>query len=93
MASCDLLDLKCIFVNELIGSAMLSVLLAAIIFFIFSSKLKIGFRTAFVVSIPMILLFGMMLGGFSAIYAFITVLLGFLLASIFQKLIGNQGFI
>ncbi len=90
MTSCDLLDLKCIFVNELIGSAVLSVLIAAIIFFIFSSKLKIGFRTAFVVSIPMLLLFGMMLGGFSAIYAFITVLLGFLIASIVQKIISGR---
>lgn len=93
MVGCDLLDLKCIFVNELIGSVALTVVLAALLLFIFTSKINVGFRTAFVTAIPLILLFGMIFGGFSAIYAFITVMVGFLLAAIFQKLIGNQGFI
>lgn len=90
MPSCDLLDLRCIFVNELVGSAFLSVIIATIFFFIFSSKIKIGFRTSIVVAVPVLLIFGLTLTGFSALYAFITVLVGFMLAAVFQKLIGNR---
>lgn len=90
MPGCDLLDLRCIFVNELVGSAFLSVIIATIFFFIFSSKIKIGFRTSIVVAIPVLLIFGLTLTGFSTLYAFITVLVGFMLAAVFQKLIGNR---
>ena len=90
MPSCDLLDLRCIFVNELVGSAFLSIIIATIFFFIFSSKIKVGFRTSIVVAVPVLLIFGLTLTGFSALYAFITVLVGFMLAAVFQKLIGNR---
>jgi len=85
-----LLDLRCIFVNELVGSAFLSIIIATIFFFIFSSKIKVGFRTSIVVAVPVLLIFGLTLTGFSALYAFITVLVGFMLAAVFQKLIGNR---
>ena len=90
MPGCDLLDLRCIFVNELAGSAFLSIIIATIFFFIFSSKIKIGFRTSIVVAVPILLIFGLTLTGFSTLYAFITVLVGFMLAAVFQKLIGNR---
>ncbi|KKN65807.1 hypothetical protein LCGC14_0477430 [marine sediment metagenome] len=90
MPGCDLLDIRCIFVNELVGSAFLSIILASILFFVFSSKIKVGFRTSIVVGIPILLIFGLTLTGFSTLYAFITVLLGFMLAAVFQKLIGNR---
>ena len=90
MPSCDLLDLRCIFVNELVGSAFLSIIIATIFFFIFSSKIKVGFRTSIVVVVPILLIFGLTLTGFSTLYAFITVLVGFMLAAVFQKLIGNR---
>ena len=90
MPSCDLLDLRCIFVNELVGSAFLSIIIATIFFFIFSSKIKMGFRTSIVVAVPILLIFGLTLTGFSTLYAFITVLVGFMLAAVFQKLIGNR---
>jgi len=90
LPSCDLLDLRCIFVNELVGSAFLSIIIATIFFFIFSSKIKVGFRTSIVVAVPVLLIFGLTLTGFSALYAFITVLVGFMLAAVFQKLIGNR---
>jgi len=88
--ACNLLDFRCIFVNELVGSAFLSIIIATMFFFIFSSKIKIGFRTSIVVAVPVLLIFGLTLTGFSTLYAFITVLAGFLLAAVFQKLIGNR---
>ena len=93
MVGCELLDWKCIFVNELIGSAALAVLFAAILFFVFSSKIKIGFRTTIVIAIPLILILGMAIGGFEALYAFITLLVALMIAAVFQKIVGNQGFI
>ncbi len=90
MAACDLLDLRCIFVSELVGSVVLAVVLAAMLFFIFASKVKIGFRTTVVVSIPIILLFGLAIGSFSALYGFLTLFIGIIIAVIFQKMVGNK---
>ena len=90
MVACDLLDLRCIFVSELVGSVTLAVVLAAMLFFIFSSRIKIGFRTTIVVSIPILLLFGLAIGSFSALYAFLTLFIGIIIAIIFQRMIGNK---
>jgi hypothetical protein len=90
---CELLDFRCIFVNEIVGSAFLATVLAAILFFIFVGKTKVGFRTSVVLAIPVLLMFGLVISGFPVIYAFVTVLVGFMLAAIIQKIIGNQGFI
>ncbi len=59
--ACNLLDFRCIFVNELVGSAFLSIIIATMFFFIFSSKIKIGFRTSIVVAVPVLLIFGLTL--------------------------------
>ncbi|KKN67052.1 hypothetical protein LCGC14_0466060 [marine sediment metagenome] len=90
MVGCDLLDLKCIFVSELVGSVTLAVVLAAMLFFIFASRVKIGFRTTIVISIPILLLFGLAIGSFSALYGFLTLFIGVIIAVIFQKMVGNK---
>lgn len=87
MASCDLLDLRCIFVNELVGSAVLSVVLTAILVFVFADKNNLGFRTTLLTSVPFLLMFGLILSSFSAIYAFITIIVGIMLGAIFMKII------
>ncbi len=90
MAGCDLLDLKCIFVSELVGSVTLAVVIASMLFFIFASRVKIGFRTTIVISIPILLLFGLAIGSFSALYGFLTLFIGVIIAVIFQKMVGNK---
>ena len=84
---CDILDLRCIFVNELVGTAFLTIILGAIFYFIVASKMKLGFDTTVVLSIPLILLIGLMIGGFAVLYAFISLLIaimiGWLLTRIF----------
>ncbi|KKM80405.1 hypothetical protein LCGC14_1340190 [marine sediment metagenome] len=87
--ACEILDFRCIIVSELIGSVVLSILLGAIVYFIVASKLRWGFDTTILVSIPIILILGLAVGGFSAIFAFLTVLVGILVAWIFNKIIGN----
>lgn len=90
MASCQVLDLRCIFVNELIGSMLLAVVIAAIFYFIFASKLRLGFDTTIAFAFPVLLLFGIAIGGLSVIMAFSTVVIGFMLAWIFNKFVGNR---
>jgi len=86
---CEILDFRCVLVNELIGSTILTIIIAAIFYFIIASKMKFGFDTTIALSIPILLLLGIVFTGFSAIYAFATIIVGILLAWIFNKIIGN----
>jgi len=90
MAGCEILDFRCIFVSEIVGSVFLATLLAILFYFIIASKLNWGFTTTIGFAIPLILILGLTLTGFSAIMAFMTVIIGFMLAWIFNKLIGNR---
>ncbi len=90
---CDVLDLRCIFVNEIFGSIALATLFAIISYFIFTSKIRIGFRSSLVIFVPLVLIFSLAFGGFALIYPFVTLFVAILLAIIVQKIIGNQGFI
>jgi len=87
---CDILDIKCILVNELIGNAALALILAAIGYFIIASKMKLGFDTTLVLSVPILLGLASVIIGFSAIYSIITIIAGTLLALGFNRLIGNR---
>lgn len=87
---CDILDFRCIIVNELIGTAVLAVVIGAIFYFIIASKLKFGFDTTIIMAFPFLFILGLAIAGFSAIYAFATVLIGIMLAWIFQEIIRNR---
>ena len=89
MPVCELLDFRCIFVNEIVGNAFLAAILAAIIFFIFAGKMKIGFRTTFVLAIPVLLIIGSAVSGFIILYSFITLLVALMFALIVRKIIGE----
>ena len=86
---CELLDFRCILVNELVGSTLLAVVLAAIMYLIVAGKLKFGFDTTIALAIPILFLVGLAVSGFSAIYAFGTLLAALLIAWLFNKIIGN----
>jgi len=88
--TCDLLDLRCIFVNELIGNVVLTVIISAIVYFIIAGKLRLGFDTTIAFTIPLLLIIGLMFTGFSAIFAFATILIGLLIAFLFNHIIGNR---
>ncbi len=90
MASCDVIDFRCIFVNEIVGDAILATVLALVLYFVFASKSRLGFDTTIVLLFPLLLIFGLAFAGFSTIYAFSTVLVGLLLAVLFNKIIGNR---
>lgn len=90
MAICDVLDLRCIFVNEIVGSVLLTAVFSVIIYFIIAAKLRLGFDTTIAFLLPIILIFGLMLTGFSTIYYVITIFVGILVAWVFNEIIRNR---
>ncbi len=87
--ACDILDLQCIFVGELIGNMVLTFLIAVIFYFIIASKLRFGFNTTLVVAIPFLFIFGIAIGGITSVMAFSTLFIGIFLAWTFNKIMGN----
>lgn len=90
MAACDILDFRCIYVSEIAGSILVAILLAAILYFIMASRLNWGFNTTVGLLFPAILIIGLSLAGFSAIFAFATVMVGFFLSWILNRIFGNR---
>lgn len=87
--ACDILDLRCMFVSEIVGSVTLAIVLGAIFYFISASKMRLGFDTTIAFSLPLLLLLGIAFTGFNLIYAFATIIIGLMLAWMFNKIIGN----
>ena len=85
MAVCDIFDIRCVVVNELIGSLALTVIVMSIVYFIFASKIRLGFDTTIFLAIPLVLIFSLATIGFSAIYAFGAIVAGILLAITFIR--------
>lgn len=87
---CNLIDFRCIFVSELAGTALMAIMLGLVLYFIAASKLNWGFTTTVGFLIPIVLIFGLAITGFSAIMAFSTIILGLMLAWVFNKFTGNR---
>ncbi len=87
--ACDILDWRCIFVNELIGSVVLAIIFGAILYFVFASKMRLGFDSTLAFSVPVLLVIGIAIGGLQALMAGLTILIGLLVAFLFNKMIGN----
>lgn len=90
MVGCEILDFRCLFINEIIGSITLAVVFGAIFYFIIASKLRFGFDTTIAFALPVIIIMGLAMGGFPIIYAFTTVIVAWMLGFLFQKLIGSR---
>lgn len=76
--------------NEIVGNVLLTVMLAAMFYFIVAGKLRWGFDTTIAFSLPVVLIFGLAMAGFSAIMAFATVIVGFMLAWIFTQIVPSR---
>ncbi len=83
---CEILDLKCLFQNEIIGSPLLAIIVFAVAYFIVASKLRLGFDTTVALSVPVILLISLAFGGFATLYAFLGILAGFMIAWLVGKI-------
>ncbi len=87
--ACDVIDFRCIFVNEIAGSVLIAGLLVVIFYFIAASKMRLGFDTTIAFALPLILLSGLVITGFSLIFAIVTMIVAALVALIFNRLIGR----
>lgn len=88
--ACDILDWRCIFLNELVGSIVLAGILGSIFYFVFAGKLKLGFETTIAFLVPLLLLLGIAIGFISIIMGFVTVFSGIILGLLFNRIIGNR---
>lgn len=89
MVGCEIIDFRCVFVNEIVGNPLLAAVFVAIFYFIIASKLKLGFESTIGFAFPLILIGGLMIAGFSAVYAFATILVALMIGWLFNKVIGN----
>lgn len=87
---CDILDFRCILMNEIVGSVTLTIVLFAVFYFIIASKLRLGFDTTILFLFPTIVILGLAFGGFSIIYAFATLMVAFMVGWMLDKIIGNK---
>jgi len=87
---CDIIDFRCVIMNELVGSSLLTVVLGAMLYFIVASKNKLGFDTTIALMIPILLIMGLMFTSFTTILIFASIGVGLLLAWMFQQIIGNR---
>lgn len=90
MATCDVLDIRCIFVSEIVGNAILAMIILMIFYFVVASRLNWGFKTTVGFLFPIILIGGLAITEFSAIFAFTTILVGLMYAWIINRIIGNR---
>ena len=87
--ACDIIDFRCIFVNEIAGSLLIAFMLFLILYFIAASRLKIGFDTTIYFLFPILIIASASLGGFSIVFAFGSLAGIFLLIWIVNKIWGN----
>ncbi len=87
--ACDIIDFKCIFINEIAGNVTLAIVLLMILYFVAASRMKIGFDTTIYFLFPVIVIIGLAGGGFSVIYAFVTLFVAFMVGWIINKFIST----
>ena len=88
MVGCEILDFRCIFVNELFGSVALTIIFSFIFYLMIAGKLKFGAETTIALAFPIIIIGSLMVGGFNIVYAFATMIVALMVAFVFQRVVG-----
>ncbi len=89
MPSCEIIDFKCIFINEIAGSVMLGLVLLMILYFVAASRLKLGFDTTIYFLFPVLVIFSLAGGGFSIIFAFVALFVALLVGWMINKILSS----
>ena len=87
---CDILDFRCVWVNEFIGSQILTVLILGALFFTYTSYKKIGLKTTLWLACVFFPIVSLIIVGTSYIFAIVTLLVALLIALIYNIFIGNR---
>ena len=90
MLCTDILDIKCVLVNELIGDPVLTMLILGIVYFVVAAKLRLGFDTTIAFSVPFMLVFAGVIGGFALIYLLGALIAGLIISLAILRLLGNK---
>lgn len=88
--SCDILDVRCMLVNEIIGDTILTVVLGAIVYFWMAVVFKWSWNVTFIIGMPFILALTSVIYGFTAVYTVIAVVVGIFAALAILRLVGNK---
>jgi len=88
--ACDVLDFRCIFVNELVGNILMAIFLGMILYLIVANKMKFGFDTTLVGFVAVMLIIALAFGNFAVIFAFTTLIAAIVFNFFFQKVIQNR---
>lgn len=87
---CEILDIQCLFVSEIVGNVALTIVLSLVLYFIIASKLRFGFDTTIAMLLPLVIILALMFGELPLIIAVATIFVVFLVSWIFQKITGNR---
>lgn len=87
---CDILDVRCMMVNEIIGDPKLSILIAILAYLAIAISLKWSWNVVLVIGIPILLGLSTSIYGFSSIYTLLAMLAGLFAALALMRLIGNK---
>ena len=89
--SCNILDVKCVVVNELIGDAFLTLLIAGILFFIFMAKQRAGVKTTIWASTIFFPITSVLIMGSAGVsIAIVTIVAGIFLGLLHSRIIRNS---
>lgn len=87
---CEILDFRCFFVSEIAGDPILATFLGVILYFVAAARLNWGFNTTVGFLFPAIFIITLGIAGFSAVMAFSTMIIAIMIATIFNRFIGNR---
>ena len=88
--NCAIEDFRCVYVNELIGSPILTVLILGIAFFAYTSYKRIGLKTTLWLACAYFPVVSYFIAGTSFIFALVTLVVSLLLAFINTRITGNR---
>lgn len=88
--NCDILDLRCVWVNELIGSQVLAVLIFGAFFFALCSKTRMGLKTSLWLASAVFPIVSYFIIGTSFVFAIVTFIAALSAALLHMRLVGNR---
>ena len=84
--TCDVLDIRCVLVNELIGNASISVLILVLVYFIWCIKKRIQYEVMIGLAFPIVLMTNFIFGGSFLIYILAGIGAAIMLAFLIRRL-------
>lgn len=87
---CSIADLRCIYVNELIGDALFTVLILGAVFFMWASYKRLGLKTTLWLSCVFFPIISYYIVGTTFVFSIITLAIALILALLHNRIVGNK---